>query len=201
MLREKRSTHNRCLAASAILVALVTVHAVVDIAAHTAMVAIGVRFRMTVGALEYAVIAGIGMAGGAHPIGIPVIGREIGVIECRARPTRCRVAHGASVREACRNVIGIVRLVVLVLVTAVAVRRNAGVVVIQVAIRACHRSMRASQGKAGVVVIEGRRSPCCRVVAYVALLREPRRRVIRIVGLLVVRQVTRVTRGVGQVVG
>ena len=67
--------------------ALITIHAVVDIAAYTAMVAIGVRFRMTVGALEYAVVAGIGMAGGAHAICISVIGREPGVIEGRSRPT------------------------------------------------------------------------------------------------------------------
>jgi len=93
-------------------VALVTVHAVVDIAAYTAMVAIGVRFRMTVGALEYAVVAGIGVAGGAHAVCIPVIGREPSVIEGGSRPTRGCMAKLAGVWEACRNVIGIVRLVV-----------------------------------------------------------------------------------------
>lgn len=102
------------------------------------MVAIGVRFRMTVGALEHAVITGIRMAGGAHAVRIPVIDVEPGVIEGRSRPARGVVTKSTGVREACRNVIGIVRFVVLVLVTAVAVRRNAGVVVVQVAICAWH---------------------------------------------------------------
>ena len=181
--------------------ALIAIHAVVHIAADALVIGVRVRLRMAVGALEHAVVAGIGVAGRADATRVPVIGVEPGVIENRARPGRGVVAHRAGGRKTRGDVIGIGRCRVFILVAAITIGRNAGVVVIHVAVRARYRGMRARQGKTGVVVIEGRRSPGGRVVAHIALLREPRRRVIRAAGLLILRQVARDTSRVGQIVG
>ena len=71
---------------------LVAIHAVVDITADALVIGIRVPFGVAVGALEHAVIAGIGVAGGANSIRIPVIGVEPGVIKDRTSPARRVVA-------------------------------------------------------------------------------------------------------------
>jgi len=164
------------------------------------MVAIGVRFRMTVGALEYAVVAGIGVAGGAHAVRIPVIDVEPGVIEGRARPARRVVAQRTRVREPGGDVIRIVRSLILGSVAAIAIGRNCRVVVIDVALRACHRGVRSRQREARVVVVERCRCPSRSAVAHVALLRKIACDVRWIVRLLIIGEVAGNTRSVRQVV-
>jgi len=67
-------------------VALIAIHAVVHVAAHTLVLRIGVPFGVAVGALEDAIVAGIGVACSAHAVRAPVILIEPGVIEDRTRP-------------------------------------------------------------------------------------------------------------------
>ncbi len=61
--------------------AVVTIHAVVDVSAHAPMIIVRGAFRVTVCALKHAVIIRIGMAGGAHPIRTTVVHGKVGVIE------------------------------------------------------------------------------------------------------------------------
>ena len=63
--------------------ALIAVHAVVHVATNAAMIGVRVRLRVAIGALEDAVIGGIGMTGRTHAIGVPVIHWEPRVIESR----------------------------------------------------------------------------------------------------------------------
>ena len=65
-----------------------------------------------------------------------------------------------------------IRSLILGLVTAVAIGRHRGVVVVDVATGTCHGGVGTRQREAGVVVVEARWSPSRRAVAYLALLRE-----------------------------
>lgn len=112
------------------------------------------------------------------------------------------MAGGTGVWESRGHVIGIVGGVVVRLVTRVTVGRNAGVVIVDVAHGAGHRRVRMEPGqrKRRVVVIEGSGYPCRGAVAHIALLGNPGGSMIRIVGSLIVLQVTRNARGAGQFV-
>ena len=84
--------------------ALIAVHAVVNVAAHVGVVEVGCTVTtMAAGALEHAIVTRIRVAGGAHSIRIPMGRREVRVIESRSEPVR-RLPRGvtriASGREA-----------------------------------------------------------------------------------------------------
>src|SRR5262249_49012669 len=120
------------LAPTGIAVALVTVHAVVDVTADSLMSRIGVRLRVAVRALKDAVVAWIGMAGGTNAIGVTVIGIEPGVIEGRTCPTSRRMADRASRWEARGNMVRIVGSLIFRLVTAITICGKGRVIVVHV---------------------------------------------------------------------
>jgi hypothetical protein len=142
-------------------VALVTVHAVVNVATDVRVAEVaGVVIAMASGALEHAVVARIRVARRAHTIGIPVIGREVGVIERRSRPAGRRVAGIASLREAGRRMVRVRRTRIVRIVAAVARRGQRRVVVVHVALRAGHVGrVIARQRERGHTVIKGRTLP------------------------------------------
>ena len=77
------------------------------------------------------------------------------------------------------------------LVAGVTVRWRSGKLAVNVATGAGHGGVRAGQREGGGVVVEARRSPGGGGVTHLALLREPRCRVVRIVGVLKIFQVAR----------
>ena len=142
---------------------------------------------MATGALEDGIVVRVGVAGGAHVVGIAVIGRErrvLRVVEGGARPGRRVVTVLARRREELRlrRVSRVRRVVVIGLVAADAGRRQRRVVVVDVAVGAHPRRhrVRAGQGeRRGVVVKRGVR-PDRRVMAQFAGGREAGRGVRRI---------------------
>src|ERR1700757_425262 len=160
--------------------ALIAVHAVVDVSAHPPVLAVGVGLAVAVGALEDAVVIRIGVAGAANTIGAAVIHVEPGVTEGGALPARGGVAGRTRRGETDRHVVRIGRPRVVRLVASVAVGGQGRVVVVYVAACAAHRGMRTGQRERGVVVIKRCRRPGTRAVAYVALLRESRRDMVGI---------------------
>src|SRR5215472_1646566 len=94
-----------------VLVARVAVHAVVDITVHVGVIEAGcVVAAMAARALEHRVIGRIGMAVGAHALGVAVVDREEGVItgrQCRPRPGSRGMAGGAGGRPAGGGVVRI----------------------------------------------------------------------------------------------
>ena len=168
--------------------ALVAIHAVVHVTTNAAMITIRVRLGVAGRALEDVVVGRICMTRRADSVRIAVIHREPCVIESSSQPTRGCVASGARGRETRGHVIRIVRALVVRLVTAEAVGRNRGVVVIHVTARTRHGSVLSRQGETSVVVVEACRAPGSRTVAYVALLRESGRNMVRIVRSLEIIQ-------------
>ena len=156
-------------AAAATRMALVTIRAVVHVAAHPGVREISrIPATMAAGALKYCVIARIRMARRADALRVAVSHGEPSVIECRARPGSGRVAGLARRREAGGRVVRIRRARVIGLVAAVAgCRQRAGVVAVHVAVRAGNRGVRAGQRERGVVVVERGVSPSGGVVAQV----------------------------------
>jgi len=148
------------LAASAVAVALVAIHAVVNVSADIPVLRIGVRFCVAIGALENAVVTRVVMASRADSIGVAMIDREPGVIEGRAQPAGRRMASRAGSWESGGNVVRVVRALVGDFVTAVTIRRQRCVVIVHVTIGASDGRVRAGQREGGVVVVEGRRRPC-----------------------------------------
>ena len=84
--------------------ALVAVRAAVDIPTDFGMTEIRrIIVPVATRALEHRVVAGIGVAGCAHPIRVPVIRREVSMVKRGAQPIRCDpggVACVARGREA-----------------------------------------------------------------------------------------------------
>lgn len=99
------------------------------------------------------------------------------------------MAGRATSREACRDVVGVRGCLVLGPVTAVTIRRQRRVVVIHVAIGASHLGVRPRKRERCVVMVERRRCPGGRAMAYIALLRQSSRHVIGIGGSLKILQV------------
>lgn len=180
--------------------ALVAIHTVVDVSANISVVGVRVSFGVAIRALESAVVARIGMAGGADPVSIAVVGGEPSVIENGAQPTCGRMAGGAGRGETSGDVVGIIGSLIVGFVTAVAVGRQSGVVVVYVTVGAGDAGVRTGQRERRVVVIEGRWGPCGGAVADVALLREADRNVIRIGRTLEVFEVAANAGGRGQIV-
>ena len=80
--------------------ALVAVVAVVHIPTHVRMTEIRrVPATVAIRTLEHFVVVRIRMTSGADTICIPVVDREVGVIESRSRPGRGGVAGRARCRE------------------------------------------------------------------------------------------------------
>lgn len=127
--------------------ALVAIDAVVDVTAYIAMIGIGVRLGMAVRALEHGVVARVRMTGRAHAVCVPVVRRKPRVIEGRVGPTGRRVTGRAGRRESCRHVVRAVGSRVVRFVTAIAVRGNGRVVVVQMTARTRYRRMGPSQRK------------------------------------------------------
>jgi hypothetical protein len=159
-----------------VLVALVTVDAVVDVSRNLIMMEI-VRVvpAMAAGALKDRVVVRVDVAGGANIVGSAVVRgklRVLRVVERRAGPC-CRVVAVLARRgEELR--LGLVsrirRLVVVVRMAAIARGRQRGVVAVHVAIGALSRWYRvgAREGEGCVVVIEGGVRPHVGVVAELA---------------------------------
>src|SRR5882762_8289369 len=112
------------------------------------------------------------------------------VVERRARPP-CRgvtVLTGGLERR--RRVIGAGRGVIVLLVTRHARRALAGVHAVTVALQAGDGAVLPSQGEASGIVIEAGVGPDGRRMARTAVLREPPRDVVGVLGRLELRQVT-----------
>jgi len=190
------------LAPATVLMALITVGAVVNIASHSLMLLVGLRLGVAVRTSEDGEVIRICMAGAANAVRIAMVEREIGVIEIGIRPL-----HGVVTRRACGwemrgRVVRIIRVQLIRLMAAVAIRRQRRVVAIDVAVYADSRRhhVRAGQRESRLAVIKHRVRPLNGVVANFARLREFRRHVIRILGAVEVREVARHARCVVQLV-
>jgi len=171
--------------------ALIAVHAVIDISSHVRVVEIGgVAAAMAIRALKNGVVIRIGVAGRADAVGATMIHGPPRVVKSRSRPGAGGVASGTSCRKHGRrgSVDWIRRREVIRFMAAVAIGRQRRVVVIYMAARAGHLRVETSQGKRGCVVIEGAIRPQRRVVTYLTRRREShlnmvdgRRRVVVVV--------------------
>jgi hypothetical protein len=143
--------------------ALITIHAVVNIPADARVIEIGGDpASMALSALEDRIVSGIRVAHGAHAArGIFTVSQgEISMVEHRAGPGRCGVASGTSCRESgCR--VGRIRCAVVVYrVAPVTSDRKRRIVVVHVAARTWNRrGVIASQWESSRVVIENRAGP------------------------------------------
>jgi len=170
-------------------VTLVAVDAVVHIPVHVLVVEVsGVVASVAARALEYGVVAGINVAGGADAVGVAMVNRELRVlrmVERRARPSRGVVAVLAGGRKELRlgGVAWIGCVVVVSLMATDAREWQGGVVVIDMAVRAHTRRhhVRTSKRERSVVVIKRGVGPDDGVVAEFAGSRESGRRMRRIV--------------------
>src|SRR5690349_444250 len=100
---------------------LITVRAVVNVIAHALMLLVRRRLSVAHGARKHGIVARIRVAITAD-LSATMRLREPRVIERRTRPTRRRMACRAGRRESSRRMVGIRRVLVIGLVTAVAVR-------------------------------------------------------------------------------
>ena len=153
------------------LMALVAVHAVVDIPADVRVTEIvRVPAAMAARALENRVVAGIRVASRAHTVSVPVGHWEPGMVERCPRPRRCVVASRAGGREnGWRRCMNWIRGGVVVgLVAAVACGRKRGVVVIYVTCGAGDGRMESRQRKHRRAVIKLAVGPQRGVVAELA---------------------------------
>ena len=154
--------------------ALVAVDAVVNVTTNVRVAEIGrIIVPMASRALEHRIVTRIRVAGGTNAIGSAVVQREVRVIKRCPRPRGCGVARRAGCWEPGSLMVRVCRARVVGLVTRIAVRRNCRVIVVHVAIGAGNRRVRTRQRERRVVVVKARWDPCRRVVANVALLREP----------------------------
>ena len=151
--------------------ALVAVHAVIDIPADIRVLEVGcVAAAMATRALKNGVVVRIGVAGGAHAVGIAVIHGKPGMVESGSRPRRGGMAGCARRREHGRGR-GVNRVRgrrVIRFMAAVTIGGERRVIVVHMAIRAGHRRVRASEREGRGAVIEGAIRPQCGVVAELA---------------------------------
>lgn len=124
--------------------AVVAIHTVVYIAANALVPVVGLCFRVAIRALENTVIVRVCVADGTNSVGAAVIHVEIRMVESGAKPACGRMAGDTSSRKARAHVVRIVGAFIVRLMTAVTVRWQRRVVIVHVAIRARHRSVRSS---------------------------------------------------------
>ena len=174
--------------------------AVVLVARLVAMLVVhfGLIMLVTKNAFEHFVIRRIHVAGGAAlPLATVLAGINAEilaiVIECCRPPRIQRVASRAVTREIQRHVIRIRRPLKIRLMAGIAIHRRAGVAIIDVALIARRRHMRAEQRKARFAMIERRRLPRIRRVTGSTSMRKIRRNVIRISRVLKIALMTRET--------
>jgi len=146
--------------------------------------------RVAIGRNGGVVVGDMAGSAGHRSVGAGQRERCCRVIESRTGPVSRAVAKGTVHREACLHVIGICGLVEIRQVAAVAVSRHRGVVIIHVALRAGHRLVSTGERECSCRMVECRSGPVHGAVAERAVRWERGLRVIRISGLVVVRQVT-----------
>ena len=171
--------------------ALVAIHTVVHIAPHALVPGVGLGLGVAVRTGKDRVVVGIRVASGAHAVGVAMVQWPPGVIERSIRPLDSVVAGRAGSRESGGDVVRIVRILVVRLVAAIAVRGQVGVVVVYVAVGASARrdGVRAGEREARLVVVKVGIGPFDRVMANLAGLRKASLHVIRVIGVLEVGQV------------
>jgi len=136
-------------------------------------------------ALEHRIVRRIRVASGAHSIGVPVIEREEGVIggrQSRRNPRRRGMAGSAGGRPSRRHMVRIRGPGEIRLMAGVTSRRRAGKNIVDVALDAINRGVRAGQREGRAVVIERGPGPCSGRMAGIARGGKPRRGVSRIGG-------------------
>ena len=130
------------------------------------------------------VVIVIHVAAAASQGGVRTHEREAGrrMIKRRARPGRGAVTLLASLRETGADVIGTRRSLEIFEVAADArsVRVAQVVIVVDVALRALHRRVRARERESGSRVVKGCIRPVCCAVALFTRLRNPRGHMVRI---------------------
>lgn len=182
--------------------ALIAVLAVVDIPAYALVLLVSLCLQVAVRAAEHRIVIRVGVAITANAIGVAMVHREPGVIELGVSPD-LRVMTGVTGgREMSRHVIRIVGVQVILLVAAVAVRRQARPVVVDVAVRAGTRRhhVRIGQREARLAVVELAIGQGNGVMTELASLRPAHLRMGRIVGIVVILQVTGHAGGLVQLV-
>ena len=102
--------------------------------------------------------------------------------------------------ESGRFVVWVGGVVVVFLVTRITIRGNVYVVVVHVALVAGHGRVRSGERENRFTVIEGCGNPSRRVMAHFTLLRKSYLRMVGVVGVLEISQVTGNTRRVRQFV-
>lgn len=187
--------------------ALITVHAVVDVALNPRMVGIGLCSRMAraVGAREDRVIVRIRMAGCTNSASVAMVDAPPRMAECCSGPRSSGVAGRAIGREnrRCRAVDWVGRGVVIRRVASVTRCRQRRVVAVHMAVGARHGRMGPGQRKRRCAVIELAVRPQNRVVAQLACCRKSgldmvHRSSCRVVIIQVAGDTSRV--GAGQIV-
>ena len=171
---------SRIATAAAVLVALVAVHAVIDIPADALMDLVRLALGVAVRTLKDGVVIRVRVARGAHSICPAVIDIPPGMVEHGAAPA-VRVVTGVAGRgEACRLVVRICCAVVVGRVTGIAERSCDVVVAVDVAVGTLPRRHRVLSGQRppGCGVVERTVHPVDGVVADLACRREIGRDVV-----------------------
>ena len=113
--------------------ALVAIHAVVNIPAHVGVAELGsVVIAVATRALEDRVVVSIRVASRADSIRVAVIGWKPRIVECRTSPRRGGMARSTGRRESCRRVIWVRCVLVVGLMASVTIGRQSRVVVVYV---------------------------------------------------------------------
>ena len=140
------------------------------------------------------------MAGGTNTIGSAVGGIEPGMVERCSCPATRRMAECASRGKARGHMVRIVRSLILRLVAAITIGRQGRVIVVHVTIRTRNLGVKTRQWERSIVVIERCWRPPRGAVADIALLWDPRCHVVRVVRIVVIRQMASHTGRAGQAV-
>lgn len=128
------------------------------------------------------------MAGGTNTVRSTVIGIKPGMVEGRAQPGCRRVAERTCRREARGNMVGTICGLIIRLVAAITVGWQGGVIVVYMTIRARDLGVSARQWEGSVVVVKAGRRPRGGAMADVTLLRKAPRDMVRIIRVLIIRQ-------------
>ncbi len=131
---------------------------------------------MTIRAAENGVVVGIGMALIASiPLALVSarVDRKIRTVMVKIRviPASGIVTHCAIGRETSGEVIRIVRILIIIVMTKVAIRRCPAELSVNVACGAIHKYMGSGERERGLSVIKRRRLPCRCRVTHLAVLR------------------------------